>query len=392
MEGRKKKGPVSLSLNTTTPVVESKPKEENDSLPEQITGPARWEDLFAAVSKMDVCSEQKTYMEDFLKTKKRVVEVFGPNGGMKEEDYDRLEELGTGNGGSVFRVRHKLAGIEMARKIIYLDVKPKVRTLILRELTILHECNSPHIVGVYGNFYHNREISIVMEHMDGGSLDKILKRQGRIPVHMIQRITLAVCTGLKYLKESHGIIHRDVKPSNVLVNTKGEIKLCDFGVSGQLINSLATSFVGTSSYMAPERLLGSTYSVLSDIFSLGLSLVEMALGRYPLPIATEGEIEEEMALPPAGSPAPREGVNQSYMKTSSHSHFALMAMICKDDPPQLPEKYFSEDVRGFVSLCLRKEPGQRGDLAALLSHSFTTSCAVTINEFAQWVGHTTPSS
>ena len=113
---------------------------------------------------------------------------------------------------------------------------------------------------------------------DGGSLDKILKSGGRIPVEMIQLISLSVCSGLRYLKENHGIIHRgvvlgggaksggeflghmyllmsfliwtDVKPSNILVNSRGEIKLCDFGVSGQLINSLATSFVGTSSYMA----------------------------------------------------------------------------------------------------------------------------------------------
>lgn len=94
-------------------------------------------------------------------------------------------------------------------------------------------------------------------------------------MEMIQLISLSVCSGLRYLKENHGIIHRggalwewklllgpaygtrdvflfcsDVKPSNILVNSRGDIKLCDFGVSGQLINSLATSFVGTSSYMA----------------------------------------------------------------------------------------------------------------------------------------------
>lgn len=109
-------------------------------------------------------------------------------------------------------------------------------------------------------------------------------------------------------------MHRDIKPSNILVNSAGEIKLCDFGVSGQLIDSMAHSFVGTRSYMSvshdvdvrcnitrdiaceyssrfeiniehfqPERLQGSHYSIQSDIWSLGVSLVEMAIGMYPIP-------------------------------------------------------------------------------------------------------------
>lgn len=181
------------------------------------------------------------------------------------------------------KVRYKPMSLIMARKLIHLEVKPAIKKQIIRELKVLHECNFSHIVGFYGAFYSDGEISICMEYMDGGSLDLILKRAGRIPEQILGKITSAVLKGLSYLRDKHNIIHRDVKPSNILVNSSGEIKICDFGVSGQLIDSMANSFVGTRSYMSPERLQGTHYSVQSDIWSLGLSLVEMAIGMYPIP-------------------------------------------------------------------------------------------------------------
>lgn len=89
-----------------------------------------------------------------------------------------------------------------------------------------------------------------MEFMDKSSLDTIWKRWGPIPADICGQVAVTVVRGLTYLYDVHRIIHRDVKPSNILVNSRGEIKICDFGVSGELINSIADTFVGTSTYMS----------------------------------------------------------------------------------------------------------------------------------------------
>ncbi|KAI5651333.1 protein kinase domain-containing protein [Phthorimaea operculella] len=234
------------------------------------------EALTERLEQIEMDDTQRRRIEVFLCQKEKI-------GELSDDDFEKLGELGQGNGGVVMKVRHKSTGLIMARKLIHLEVKPAIKKQIIRELKVLHECNFAHIVGFYGAFYSDGEISICMEYMDGGSLDLILKKAGKIPESILGTITSAVLKGLSYLRDKHAIMHRDVKPSNILVNSNGEIKICDFGVSGQLIDSMANSFVGTRSYMSPERLQGTHYSVQSDIWSLGLSLVEMAIGMYPIP-------------------------------------------------------------------------------------------------------------
>ncbi|KAL0611503.1 Dual specificity mitogen-activated protein kinase kinase 2 [Plecturocebus cupreus] len=247
-------------------------------------------DLQKKLEELELDEQQKKRLEAFLTQKAKV-------GELKDDDFERISELGAGNGGVVTKVQHRPSGLIMARKLIHLEIKPAIRNQIIRELQVLHECNSPYIVGFYGAFYSDGEISICMEHMDGGSLDQVLTEARRIPEEILGKVSIAVLRGLAYLREKHQIMHRDVKPSNILVNSRGEIKLCDFGVSGQLIDSMANSFVGTRSYMAPERLQGTHYSVQSDIWSMGLSLVELAIGRYPIPPPDAKELEAIFGRP-----------------------------------------------------------------------------------------------
>ncbi|EKM75110.1 hypothetical protein AGABI1DRAFT_123361 [Agaricus bisporus var. burnettii JB137-S8] len=207
---------------------------------------------------------------------------------LQNEKLIHIREIGQGNGGSVSLVRHRDTQFIMAKKIVLIDAKPSVRKQIVRELQIMHECNSRYIIECYGSYLSDPNICICMEYMDRGSFDRIYKKMGPIQVQVVARVAMSVLEGLTYLYDVHRIIHRDIKPSNILCNTKGEIKLCDFGVSGELINSIANTFVGTSIYMSPERIQGAEYSVKSDVWSLGITLVELALGRFPF----SGEEEE----------------------------------------------------------------------------------------------------
>ena len=288
---------------------------------------------------------------------------------LSDKDFENISELGAGNSGVVHCVKHKPTGIVMAKKSIHLEVKPAVKKNIITELRVLHECNSPYIVGFYGAYQNNEEINIVMEYMNGGSLDYIIKKGGKIPEEYSRKITCSVLLGLRYLRENHNIMHRDIKPSNILVNTEGDIKICDFGVSGQMIDSMANTFVGTRSYMSPERLQGLNYSVASDVWSLGLSLVEMSLGRYPIPPPSIKSLESifEQAIVEESDPCtPGTPMSPDHQMAI----FELLEYIVNRPPPKLPRTIFSEQFRDFVKKCLEKDPNERPDLQTLFAHAW----------------------
>lgn len=281
---------------------------------------------------------------------------------LEEGDFETIAELGSGNGGKVSKVRHTPTQTVMAKKVIHLETKPAVRRQIARELHIMHDCDSEFIVSYYGGFVSETSVTICMEYMDCGSLDRISKRVGPISEQIIAQITVAVVEGLTYLYNEHRIIHRDVKPSNVLVNSRGQIKLCDFGVSGELINSIAETFVGTSTYMSPERIQGATYTVKGDVWSLGLTVLELAIGRFPFSAAGG---DKEMA----GHPG---------------SILDLLQRIVNEAPPQLPDDgNFSQPFRRFVTKCLYKEE-ERPTPQQLLNDAFFLTAKHSPVSVAAW--------
>jgi mitogen-activated protein kinase kinase len=191
----------------------------------------------------------------------------------------------------------------MAMKEIRLELDENKFAQIIMELDILHRCVSPFIIDFYGAFFQEGAVYMCVEYMDGGSIDKLYK--DGVPENILRKVALSTVMGLKTLKDDHNIIHRDVKPTNILVNSRGQIKICDFGVSGNLVASIAKTNIGCQSYMAPERIAGGgvqqsgatgggTYSVQSDIWSLGLTIIECAIGRYPYPPETFNNIFSQL--------------------------------------------------------------------------------------------------
>ncbi|KAL8980733.1 MAG: hypothetical protein Q9177_005795 [Variospora cf. flavescens] len=271
--------------------------------------------------------------------------------------------LGEGAGGAVTRCKLEGAKTEFALKarlgaavdgsIITTDPNPDVKKQIKRELAFNKECAYEHICKYYGAFDDSSgTISIAMEYCEGGSLDgvyrEVKKLGGRTGEKVLGKVAEGVLNGLTYL---HGrkIIHRDIKPSNILLCRNGQVKLCDFGVSGEFgTKGDANTFIGTSYYMAPERITGQSYTITSDVWSLGVTLLEVAQHRFPFP-ADGTEMNPKAGL------------------------IDLLTYIVRQSIPKLKDEpdhgiKWSETFKYFIECCLEKEPSRRATPWRMLEH------------------------
>ncbi|RLN89633.1 hypothetical protein BBJ28_00017984 [Nothophytophthora sp. Chile5] len=288
--------------------------------------------------------------------------------------------IGRGASGCVLRSRHRPTNTPLALKMINMFDKTK-REQIIREINALFDAHCASLVTFFGAFLRDGAVVLALEYMDGGSLENVIHQLGTIPERVLASVAFQILHALAYLKANKRV-HRDIKPPNILLNSQGRVKLSDFGIASELGTSLGKArlaywhcgylaawlfllrsssgfltllltivwhlaamcgtFVGTFRYMSPERIQHAEYSYSSDIWSLGLVLMEAATGVYPYP--------------------------------KHQTCIEMLQSVLEAPPPALSPRYFSPELCDFLQQCLRKNPLERASADELLQSPWLQRC------------------
>ncbi|MFL5959536.1 MAG: protein kinase domain-containing protein [Gaiellaceae bacterium] len=207
-------------------------------------------------------------------------------GDLIAERYELEELVGSGGMSTVFRARDVQLDRRVALKILhqrYVDDAEYVERF-RREARAVAQLSHPNIVTVIDRGQDDGRQYIVFEHVDGENLKELVQRTGRLPVRRALELALAVADGLAFAHE-RGLVHRDVKPQNILLSREGEVKVTDFGIARSLhvehgVTQTGT-VLGTGEYLAPEQASGKPVSPATDVYSLGVVLWELLAGEVP---------------------------------------------------------------------------------------------------------------
>ncbi|MEM5948058.1 serine/threonine-protein kinase [Spirochaetia bacterium 38H-sp] len=202
--------------------------------------------------------------------------------------YQVISLLARGGMGAVYKAIHPSLKRHVVIKKLAIKQKKEIVERFKREAKILLDCKDPNIVHVHDYFVEGRSHYIVMEYIDGMSLDLLIKKRRYLSIPVAAYIFLNVCRALKYAHDN-GIIHRDIKPANILLSKNGDIKLADFGIAALDTDedegiTREGMTLGTPSYMPPEQFKDSKHvDKRADIYAMGVMLYEMLTGKKPFP-------------------------------------------------------------------------------------------------------------
>ena len=226
--------------------------------------------------------------------------------------YTDLEQIGQGGMGTVYRAHDPVIGRDVAIKVISIrddlaeEEATQYRELFLREAQAAGALLHPQIVAVHdiGMDPATRRPYIVMEHVAGQDLKKVIRSRAPLPKEEAVRITLQIASALDFAHR-RGIVHRDVKPANVLLSEGGQVKITDFGVARLPGSDLTRSdqFVGSPGFMSPEQLKGAAVDGRSDLFALGVILYQLLTGKSPFDGESVSEVLYKITTQPVEPPS-----------------------------------------------------------------------------------------
>lgn len=254
-----------------------------------------------------------------------------------KEAFELIEKLGEGAFGVVYKAKLKETGFILAVKIM--DVGDE-KDDVMKEIKMLKCCQHRNIVSYFGSCVQDEKLWILMDYCGAGSVRDVIESvEKTFNEEQIAHICADTLKGLAYLHKS-SIIHRDIKAANILLTDYGEAKLADFGVSEQLTSTITkrNTIIGTPLWMSPEVIQGKGYNSKADVWSLGITAIEMAEG-----------------LPPNAEMHPMRAI----------------FLIPMQPPPTLSEpNSWSREFNDFLSKCLVKNPEDRASAEELLNHPF----------------------